>query len=152
MAVDLLTQLRDIHYPNPIPIWPLATGWYVIIILGLLLLMLVGYFAVRYLQKPRLKQAVLIRIEKLQQQDSSLNIAEELSMLLKRAALAAYSRREVASLHGEQWLSFLDRTAKTHEFSNGPGRLLIISPYQGKNQKLPDQLFELIKNWVKKNL
>ncbi len=58
----------------------------------------------------------------------------------------------MAGLHGEKWLSFLDKTAKTHEFSKGPGRLLLVCPYQEKSLLLPDFLFLLIRRWVKKNL
>lgn len=152
MSQDLLSQLRDIHYPPPISIWPLAIGWYVVFALLVLLFLLAGYLWYRYIKRHRLKKIVLMRLEKLQTMQQNADIAEELSMLLKRAALAIYPRRDVAGLFGEPWLQFLDKTAMTTEFSNGFGRLLIVSPYQRKKQQLPDQLFDLIRNWVKKNL
>ena len=52
-----------------------------------------------------------------------------LPALVKRTALAAYPRERVASLSGEAWLEFLDRTGGTREFTDGAGRLLIDLAY-----------------------
>ena len=41
----------------------------------------------------------------------------ELSVLLKRVALAAYPRQEVASLHGSEWVDFLSRTCPGADLS-----------------------------------
>ena len=44
--------------------------------------------------------------------------------LLKRTALSAFPREDVASLAGVEWLEFLDRTGSTKDFSRGAGRVL----------------------------
>lgn len=152
--MDLLKQLRDIHDPASIPIWPLAFGWYVLVLLVVGVMLAVIFLRYRYLQKQALKRSVLSRIQELElQQDiTHLNPCEELSMLLKRCALAIAPRREVAALHGEKWLEFLDRTADTTEFSKGIGRALIIYPYKNKNDTLPAPFFHLLQEWVRKNL
>lgn len=154
MGQDLLQQLRDIHYPPPIAIWPLTVGWYILTFLILVASSLIFYVWYKAYQKHRVKRLVLQRIEELEAQraDQLQSVSEELSMLLKRAALAKYSRREVAGLHGEQWLAFLDATAQTKDFSQGSGRLLISTPYQLNKQMLPETIFHLIRDWVKKNL
>lgn len=153
METDLLTKLHDIHIPPDISIWPLALGWYCVIVMVLAIIFLGCYQWLRIIRKNRLKKIVLKRLDELQnQQEICGNISEELSMLLKRSALATYPRQKVAGLHGDQWLQFLDETSMTTEFSQGPGRLLIVSPYRGQPEHLPESLFHLIKNWVKKNL
>jgi general stress protein CsbA len=153
MKMDLLQQLRDIHYPAPIPIWPLTIGWYVVIVLTLILLVTAGYYAYRSYVKQRLKRLVLQRLLELEQQDTvAINVAAELSVLLKRCALARFARSHVAGLYGEQWLAFLDKTSMTDGFTTGPGRLLIVSPYRAQHDELPATLFHLIRAWVKKNL
>ena len=40
MNQDLLAQLNDIQTPEPIGAWPLAWGWWVLIIASLILLFL----------------------------------------------------------------------------------------------------------------
>jgi hypothetical protein len=153
MAPDLLKQLRDIHYPLPIRVWPLTVGWYCVIIVLLAAVAVSGYLLYRRYQRGRLKVIVLQRLTELQaNQGHGHNIPGELSKLLRRAALASYPRRVVAGLYGEKWLQFLDKTSKSNAFSEGPGRILLVSPYQRIAEELPQQLFHLIQNWVKKNL
>lgn len=153
MQPDLLKQLRDIHYPPPIPVWPLAMGWYILFGLLIVVAILVAYLWIQQIKKQLLKKIVLKRLDELEeQQHVQQDVAEELSMLLRRAALAKYPRHVVAGLYGEEWLNFLNKTAMTTEFTEGVGKLLIVSPYRGKAQALPESLFHLIKNWVKKNL
>jgi hypothetical protein len=43
---------------------------------------------------------------------------------LKRVALVAYAREQVAALSGNAWLTFLDRTGGTSRFTRGPGAVL----------------------------
>jgi Domain of unknown function (DUF4381) len=153
MIPDLLKQLRDIHYPPAIKIWPLAVAWYVVIAFFLCALVAIFYRRFRQYKRDQLKRMVLKQIEELQEKRGmGKNISEELSKLLKRAALARYPRHEVAGLFGEDWLLFLDKTSTTTDFSKGLGRLLLVYPYQKAQQDLPDPLFHLIQNWVKKNL
>jgi hypothetical protein len=44
MNEEILSQLKDIHWPKPPSIWPLALGYYVVIFLGLVILAFLGYF------------------------------------------------------------------------------------------------------------
>ena len=48
----------------------------------------------------------------------------DLAALLKRVALVAYAREQVAALSGNAWLTFLDRTGGTARFTQGPGAVL----------------------------
>lgn len=153
MTVNLINQLRDIHYPMPISIWPLALGWFLLIGFCLFLFALMLFIWKKNNKKNRLKKIVLKRLVELQNQQQHMHdVSEELSILLKRVALANYPRHEVAGLHGEAWLKFLDKSSMTKDFSQGPGRLLIVSPYSAKSGPLPDALFHLLQSWVKKNL
>jgi hypothetical protein len=44
--------------------------------------------------------------------------------LLKRVALVAYAREQIAALSGNAWLTFLDRTGGTAQFTQGAGVVL----------------------------
>src|SRR5262245_3171457 len=51
--------------------------------------------------------------------DDSREVTSALALLVRRTALAAFPRQEVASLAGPAWLAFLDRSYGGHEFSQG---------------------------------
>jgi Domain of unknown function (DUF4381) len=112
-----LSKLHDIVIPAAAPWWPPAPGWWVIAI-GLL-----AALAVASLQAWRRHRANAYRREALRELDR-LPDATAIMPLLKRAAMTAYGREAVASMSGDAFLAFLDRTGGTHAFTTGPARLL----------------------------
>ena len=151
-----LNQLREIHFPMLYKFWPLAIGWYLIILL-LLTLAFVGhhYWKLRERRvKPR-REAIskLQQLKKRYERDGDLvAVAIELSMLLRRAALAAFPQVEVASLRDEKWLNFLDNSGRTDAFSTGAGRVLISAPYQRNANFSAEDVFNLVDDWIRVNL
>lgn len=123
-----LDRLHDILVPAPVPWWPPAPGWWWLIGFGLVVLSasLLRVF-VRW-QQNRYRREVLVGLTALEESlvDPTKRAAAmvEVSALLKRAALTAYPREQVASLTGAAWSSFLDRTAAGSSFSSGPGMIL----------------------------
>lgn len=77
---------------------------------------------------------------------------QAVSVLVRRAALASYPRREVAGLAGNAWLGFLDRTGATQEFSRGLGRALAEAPYAPAATAEHGAVIELVRRWVRRNL
>ena len=74
-----------------------------------------------------------------------------LPALLKRTAIAATSRDHVATLTGDDWLRFLDRTLGGDAFSQGKGQLLTRLAYDDGTQLAPDDLRELLRlsrRWI----
>jgi hypothetical protein len=147
-----LSQLRDIHMPADIGYWPLAIGWIILIVVGLLISSGGIYLFVRRWISHRAKREMLTLLDQLQYQYSyeknASVTARELSVLLKRAALSQYPREEVAGLQSEGWLLFLDKTGKTTVFSQGIGRMLVTAPYQDQADYSVPELFEIIRSWA----
>jgi len=85
-----------------------------------------------------------------QHQDPQLLI-KQYSSLLRRVALAQFSRAEVASLTGSSWLDFLDQSAEQKLFNTEAGQLLITAPYQKPDIKFDkiDELSKTIQAWFK---
>jgi hypothetical protein len=71
--------------------------------------------------------------------------------LLKRVALTRYPRTRVASITGEAWVQFLDRTSGTNEFSMGAGQALIQGSYAPATDVEVDQLHKLARYWIKQH-
>jgi hypothetical protein len=73
----------------------------------------------------------------------------KVSQILKWAALAAYPRKRVASLDGEDWLRFLDLTSGATEFAEGVGQPLAWSRFRRNADVDGHALGVLAKKWIK---
>ena len=78
----------------------------------------------------------------------------ELPELVKRTALAAFPRQQVASLSGAAWLEFLDRTGHTDAFTHGRGQLLPVLSYDPHaSSRLEaqevEELFSVVHRWMR---
>lgn len=147
--------LKDIHLPETIGWWPPAPGWWLVVILGALIVT-AGPTLFRTLRKrltrhPACKQA-LRQIARLRQQpiDDPQKTLAELSALIRRVAMTCHRREEVASLRGEDWLAFLDRNLPDAPFSQGPGRYLADAHYRPDTAGAVDldSLFVVCERWL----
>jgi hypothetical protein len=152
-----LQNLYDLITPPPVPWCPPAPGWYVVGGVVLLLALWAGRVWWRRWRAATSRRLALAELRRLEaragdaaQRASAL---QELPVLLKRTALAAFPRQEVASLSGNAWLAFLDRTGHTSAFTHGLGQLLPVLSYD------PDaagrlaayevtELFDVVATWI----
>jgi hypothetical protein len=132
LKTDPLEQLKDIHLPEPISWWPLAPGWYLLFFFTALLISLIAYkIYINYRNALAKKQALRV-LEHYQQgynQEHNLPLTSaHISELLRRVALVYFPREQVASLHGDAWLEFLNQTANDVDF-NSVRDLLLNAPF-----------------------
>jgi hypothetical protein len=147
-----LQQLKDIHLPHAISMLPTSPGWLILLVLALGLICYLTYLAY---QVRRRKKTVKYALTKLQiLKDTSLdnsqniNIATEISILLRRTALYYFRRDDVAGLTGDNWLRFLNHSGNTNQFTDGAGRLLVDAPYRKDNVTDLTPLFALTQSWL----
>lgn len=147
-----LQQLKDIHLPHPVSLWPAAPGW---IMVFFMLIGCIGYLFSAWYQRHQKKKAIKFALSKLKklkdlmsENSENINIAAELSTLIRRAALYYFRREEIAGLSGNDWLNFLNRSGNTTQFTQETGRLLIDAPYRKNNTNDLTPLFALIHAWL----
>ena len=124
--MDPLAELRDIVTPPPPSAWPWAPGWWILLILGLLLLSTSIWWFWRWRQRGRPRRLALRQLAQLQQQEADPQTLRQLSQLLREVALQAHPWEQVACLNGKRWLEFLDRTGDTTQFTEGPGKICLL--------------------------
>ncbi|HGG60312.1 MAG TPA: DUF4381 domain-containing protein [Gammaproteobacteria bacterium] len=143
-----LDDLRPLHAPEPLPWWPPAPGWW--ILLGLALLALAIWAWRR--RRLRLQRLALRELTLLAEREAGFaHCAGEVNRLLKRYALVCFPRDEVAGLSGRQWLEFLRDHGDEHIFFRA-GKLFEDAPYQRESVAGDiDLLFEFAENWIRSN-
>jgi hypothetical protein len=143
--------LRDIHVPPEPDIWPLAPGWWALLVLSLVLLGLVTWRLYRGYGALRRRRRILGELADLNGRNAGPDLAAEVSALLKRVALARFPRAEVAPLTGQNWLEFLDRNGGGGRFAAGPGRALAEGPYAPASSFDAQALLVVAEDWIRKN-
>ncbi len=137
-----LDQLHDILVPASVPWWPPAPGWYVVLGIVLVLMVILLIRALRH----RLRNAY--RHEALAALRMSRLSAVELATLLKRVALTAYPREQVASLTGQAWLDWLAQTSGL-PIPSGVADTLTSGVYSTVNTRDTDALSEFVARWIR---
>ncbi|WP_454781426.1 DUF4381 domain-containing protein [Legionella sp. WA2022007384] len=147
-----LAQLKDIHLPPPIGWWPMAPGWYILTGVILFLATVLAYvFYKKHRNTLAKKQALLLLNHYQHQYEQEQNGAQasaHISELLRRVALVYYPREQVASLHGEEWLKFLNETSKNIDF-NLVKELLLDAPFKTQEKMDLNPLFNAAQLWIK---
>jgi hypothetical protein len=130
----------------------LAPGWYGLLALFIGLVLFVVYFLKKHLAYARPKKEALALLKTLKEdyktQNDSQVISAQISDLLRRVALVYFPREEVASLHGEDWLVFLNKTAKDINF-NPVQSLLLDAPFKPAQNLDLNPLIIKAELWIK---
>ncbi|MFY7697564.1 MAG: DUF4381 domain-containing protein [Legionella sp.] len=152
-AVNDLSQLRDIHMPQPISGWSFSGVGYVV--LGLLWSILAGicYLILRRHRWGRAKRQALRLLSsyETQQQDdpNPQRCCASISELLRRVALVYFPRQQIAGLRGRDWLDFLNASGKKIDF-NSVSRGLLEQPYQVQDLEINiSLLFSTTRRWIR---
>lgn len=142
--MDPLAQLSDIHLPDNVHNYPIAPGWWLLVVITLAILVysiikLRQYFKARKVQKQALKKL------------SAVSDTRAIVTLLKWAALQYFPRMHVAHLTGNQFKDFLIASlpAKHQEnFSTLSGEHFNLTYQSNVNEHNVDDFSAAAKLWL----
>lgn len=130
---ELAVRLRDVHAPEAPPWWPLAPGWWLVLLAALVLAALALRALRPRLRRWRLRRRLLAALDGIALRQragaAGADIAAEVSQLLRLAALVRFPERNPAGLQGGEWIAFLESCDRA------PGRFaalrdaLVAAPY-----------------------
>jgi len=128
------TVLRDIHGLDAISWWPLAPGWWYMVGLAGLLLLLMGvrYWLIYHTDWLGWRSDARRKLRDLKKALASEDlqvVAGRLSELLRRIAMVRSGRQQAASLTGDIWLQYLGEHDKTGFDWERHGQILLTAPY-----------------------
>lgn len=126
--------LRDLHLPEAIGWWPLAPGWWVVIALAFVGLVVIFRRYLRTRARGAARRYALLQLKELtaefEQHRDAVAFSSALSALLRRTMLSYAPRQEVAGLTGDAWLAWLDKDLDQPRFQSEAGRKLLELPYR----------------------
>jgi hypothetical protein len=105
-----LDNLRDIVVPEPPPLWPPAPELWLLLAVAIAAVGILLYQRHRQRRDNAYRRAGLSLLQ-------DAGTVQEILVILKRVALAAFPREQVASLYGEAWAAFLHQTCRRRDFS-----------------------------------
>ena len=108
--MDPLAQLKDIHLPADVHSYPIAPGWWLLIVI---VLIGVIFSVVKLKQFIAIRKAKKLALKQLHNADA----AETIVKILKWALLQYFPRQQVANLTGDELKAYLTNTLpeKHHE-------------------------------------
>jgi len=149
--MDNLPEIRDIHIPDGVSFFPIAYGWWVILVsfIGAFVLVKLILLTIR-----TSKRIYALRQLKNINTENPVIAAIKFSELLRR--VCHFKFREASALYGKEWIEFLNSRA-THKISDESAKLLINAPFMNIEDKLYSQqtaedLRTFCKYWIGANL
>ncbi|OMH33681.1 DUF4381 domain-containing protein [Motiliproteus sp. MSK22-1] len=152
---DPLAQLKDLHLPEAIDFWPPAPGWWLLAFIGLSLLAWAVIKCRNHINRNRYRKLALKELQQMYEDFSKHGnsglFLQQLSQLLRRVALIAFPRHQVASLQGRKWLQFLADSSELRGFVDGEGMVLASGPYEPTVDYDPQVLMSLASAWFQQH-
>ncbi|QWU99484.1 DUF4381 domain-containing protein [Francisella salimarina] len=154
---DLLAQLKDIYLPARVSQWwPLAYGWW--LLLSLIVLAFIIFLIILHFRKKRnsYKDSIVNDFRRTieeTQQNKPKEALQNISVYLKRVALQKFPNQEIKTLHGEQWLEFLDSKMKKQNFKNTKANMLANS-YRAieLDRQTLNEILTVAEQWLRRAL
>jgi Ca-activated chloride channel family protein len=154
-AADPVAGLIDIPLPREVSLWPQTWEARLATVLLLVVVIASVWRFAHHRRVNRYRREALAELNAFRRSSAAdrSDLLARLSVLVRRTALAAFPRDQVAPLTGPAWLAFLDRSYGGQEFSKGVGRLLVNGPYW---QIAPDDaelqsLVTLVRRWIRRH-
>jgi len=148
---DPLAQLRDTHLPAAVSAWPLAPGWWMLILLAIASL---SYLAWHVLQRHRVKLYRRQALEKVQQLELTQpdNTVANVFEVLKQTANISYAGQSVSSQNINDFVDFLKRSCPQPVFQDLPQDLstILYGKQSASNNpsKITGQVINSAKVWI----
>ena len=152
MKTSNLDLLKDIYTPTESLLWPLAIGWWIMIMIFLIILIILINFFFKKNKVKNLISEMFNEIEfieiKFNQSNNYIVAYSDISMLMRNFLLSLSKEKKISSIYSKNWLNLIyflsvDKNLD-HNLNN-----LIVNPYLPNCKENPLEMLNSIKNWLK---
>lgn len=150
MQPDLLSQLQDIQTPAQVGNWPLAWGWWAVIVLSFFIFVLIAISVYRFIKQRKAKKQALKLLNQVDPEQNPIIAVQTINSILKRVVLAYSERDLVANLNGEKWTVWLN----THGHKNAQinSEFVQLAYQENCSSEQASEYLKQSKNWINKSL
>lgn len=128
---QLLDRMHELALPEPVSWIPQTPGWWVLLAWLLAMAAFGAWQIGAYRHRNRYRREALRRLAMIESQAGRRpGTAAQIAGLLKRTALVAYPRRQVANLYGADWAQFLCQSANDDAQVVAAAHNLAMAAYQ----------------------
>ncbi len=148
-AGDPLAELKDIHLPADISWWPLAPGWWMLMILCIVLLAGSYGFYHFVIKKRAYRKAALKELDLLGTAALDPNAyIESVAAIIRRTAICTEKNQSgvtrVAQLQGKAWQEYLQQAMPAEQ-----AQIIAVSRYQPVQSLDGQALQKAAREWIK---
>ena len=110
---ELLALMHALVMPEPVPWLPTTPGWWITAAWLLAVLLVIGWSLVKRRRENRYRRDALAELRAIEAEArlGPGESARRIAALVKRTALVAFPREDVAALYGGDWADFLRASA-----------------------------------------
>ena len=148
-----ISQLKDIHLPSAITEWPISFGWWWLLTVTIMAIIIGIYAYYQERKKTATKRAALTllnhQFEHFKENGNSQVFLQQSNQILKRFCLDKYP--EAVSLSGPAWTNFLIRHSHKTFFDTELANAISQGIYQPHCQFDAQALHHACSSWLKNN-
>lgn len=146
-------NLVDIIEPAAITSWPLAWGWWAVIIAALVILAAMTYASFVLVKRRKIRSLAFQLLQTAKDEYSNTgnanNYCRDINQSLKRYWTFYRPSTDVNTLSGKHWIEQLNQQTSAPVFNDTTATALIEGPYANLENFNPDTLEQAAINWIK---
>ena len=146
---QLLDLMHGLVMPEPVPWLPQTPGWSIVLGWLVAVLLLAAWQIVKRRRRNRYRRDALAELEAIaaRRDIEPAESAQRIATVLKRTALVAFPRADVAALYGKDWAKFLSETADNDAQIADAADMLATAAYRPDAD--PDALTRPARRWIR---
>jgi len=148
---DPLTNLRDIHLPDPVSWWPPAPGWWLLSLLIIAAVCYLGVQTIRRYKRRLYRRQAMAELKQIEQLPCKPKVIATFE-ILRRTAICAYPDEPLADLGIYKFIDFLDIQYKSLIFiDNNKDIESFLYADKTPSQELSGAIFNSARLWVQRH-
>lgn len=126
---DQVSLIHDIELPPDIGFWPIAWGWWLLLVILIASAISVVFYWRRNRYRFFAKKRLMSNFDSYQEHKNLHVYCQQAALLLRETAITHYGRANTANISGNEWITFLNSKVKSPIFNEQTAIYLTHAPF-----------------------